>query len=352
MSEPPFDGPAAERIRRLVSAARRLADPSDPIGARAREILPSSTGLSPAGVALALERCLETAPSDAELARLIQSVEPAPAAHVLLSSNVFTGAHRALALALAQSARVVVRPSRREPDTVRLLSEAGGPFEIADELRPTAGDHLWIYGRDETLDAVAQEAPESVVIHRHGSGMGIVLLDLGSAEGGASAAIVRDVVPFDQRGCLSPRLVLAVGRETEARTLAAELARELEQAARLVPPGPRSADELADLAQYRDTVAYGGELRGGVGGFVGCTSGVIVIPPVGRNLHVTSVDSVEQAWELVAPLCRELTAVGISSAPRLFERVEAELLGVRICALGRMQTPPFDGPVDRRDQGR
>src|SRR5688572_14477533 len=108
-------------MKRLIDGARRIADAREPLGRRAREALRASTGLSAAGVEFALARCLEARPSVSELRRMCAAVAPAPRVHVLLASNVFVAAHRAIALALAQSARVEVRPSRREPEMARLL---------------------------------------------------------------------------------------------------------------------------------------------------------------------------------------------------------------------------------------
>ncbi|HMJ11995.1 MAG TPA: proline dehydrogenase, partial [Polyangiaceae bacterium] len=94
------------RVRRAVKAAACIADPAHPLGIRARAELPSATSLSPENVELCLRECLETSPSEAELMQLLKSTPLAPAAHVLLSANVFVGAHRAIAVALAASARV------------------------------------------------------------------------------------------------------------------------------------------------------------------------------------------------------------------------------------------------------
>jgi len=146
------------RVARLVAVARRIADPADPLGQRARALLPASTGLSLQGVELGLTRCLEIAPTDLELRSLCEGTPSAPRAHVLLSANVFVAAHRAIALALAASARVEVRPSRREPEMVRLL-QAGDPglFRVVDDLSAAPGDHVWAYGTDRTLAALRDE---------------------------------------------------------------------------------------------------------------------------------------------------------------------------------------------------
>src|SRR5262249_34881743 len=144
------------RLRALIAAAARIGDPHDELGVRARAALPTATGLSPEGVTLALERCLETAASDAEIRALAASVRPASGAHVVLSAGVFVAAHRAIALALAASARVFVKPSRRDPEMVRLLALAApGLFQVVDAITPRPGEHVHAYGSDEALGAIA-----------------------------------------------------------------------------------------------------------------------------------------------------------------------------------------------------
>ena len=92
------------RIQALLEGAQRLADAAQPLGQRLREQLAISTGLTPQGIEAALARCLETAPTGPEIAALLRNTKPTASAHVLLSANVFTAAHRAIAIALASSA--------------------------------------------------------------------------------------------------------------------------------------------------------------------------------------------------------------------------------------------------------
>src|SRR5688500_12023604 len=77
------------RLPRLPEPARRAADPQAPLAEAWRERIGASSGLSREGVDLALSRCLETEPSEAELIALAASVMAAPVSPVLLSANVF-----------------------------------------------------------------------------------------------------------------------------------------------------------------------------------------------------------------------------------------------------------------------
>ena len=87
---------AAARVARLLAATRRAVAPGAARDALVRR-LEQTTGLSRPNIQAALDECLELEPSPRELEALLASVQPAPRAHVILPSNVFVAAHRALA---------------------------------------------------------------------------------------------------------------------------------------------------------------------------------------------------------------------------------------------------------------
>ena len=340
-------GPLA-RVRRLVEAAGKLADPGHPLGQRARARLGASTGLSPAGVEWGLTRCLEANPSDAEFAALCQSVPRVERAYVLLSANVFVAAHRAIALALAASSSVEVRASRREREMAALLAEAsGGLFRLVDELLPSPGDHLWAYGSDSTLDALRSHLPAGVVLHPHGPGLGIAVLAAPSDLGQAARALAGDVVVFDQRGCLSPRVAFFEGDAELGARFAALLAEALTVLEEEVPRGEITREEAADQVRLRDTWCYAGDLWPAGKGWVTFDGRPErpFIPPVGRNVHVIVTPEIAPLLRSIAPL---IVGVGVAGPDRLSAQMETLLPHARISALGKMQCPRFDGPVDRR----
>jgi hypothetical protein len=336
------------RLQPLLEAARSIRDATSERGRRARERLVESSGLSPAGVDFALQRCLETEPSEAELAALLRSTEEAPAAHVLLSANVFVAAHRAIAIALAASPVVRVRSSRREPEMAELLSEgAPGAFQLQTELQPQAGDHVWAYGNDETLQSVARTLAPGAVLHAHGAGFGI-----GVVTGRPSPAALEQLLPalaedialFDQRGCLSPRVLLVTGGPEFAGELARKLAAELDAIEARIPRGRLAADEAAAITAYRDSASYAGHAFAAGLGFV--SSGTqFLLPPPGRNLHVLATN---EALESLAQRSSFVTSCAFEGDRTLRAALEAALPGARFCQFGYLQRPPFDGPVDRR----
>jgi hypothetical protein len=339
------------RVRRLVAAAAELADAGTEQGQRARALLADSTALSPEGIAWALRECLEVAPSDAELTALARSVTPAPAVHVILPSNVFVAAHRAIALALAASSDVRVRPSRREPHFARLLAAAApGLFEIAPELRASAKDHVWAYGGDESLAAVRAQLPVGVTLHAQGPGFGLAVVDATAVSPSTAEALARDLVPFDQRGCLSPRAALILGDAALTRRFASLLAEAQASLAERIPLGRLDAAEQADLVRFRDAALYAGALEpAGPGWLFVAADARPALAPVGRNLHLSPVTDLDAA---LSALGRErITAAGVAGPTELFAEVARALPEARVSELGRMQLPAFDGPADLRGGG-
>jgi hypothetical protein len=307
-----------------------------------------STELSREGLDFALKRCLEANPSEAELEALLDSIAEAPRAHVLLSANVFVAAHRAIALALAASPSVFVRASRREPVMAELLLDgASGSFELTPELAPRTGDQLWAYGSDETLREVARTLAPGVSLHAHGTGFGIGVIDGALADAELETRLAKfaeDIALFDQRGCLSPRALLVQGNGACAFDLARELAARMTALESAIPRGRLSADESAEITRYRENAAFCGELFAAGSGFVSLGS-EFVLAPIGRNVHVLAVTAPVRT---LTPFAEFITTYAVEGKPELRAALAEALPGARACAFGDMQTPPFDGPVDRR----
>lgn len=342
------------RVKTLLDASRVLQDSTHPLGRRARELLPGVTGLSPQNVEWALSHALETHASDEELAMLLARTPECEVAHVLLSANVFVAALRAVAIALAAAPRVFVRASRREPEMVQLLAAAApGLFQVVDELTPRPGDHVWAYGSDATLSLLREKWPDAVRLHGHGSGFGCVMLDDTDVTSAAqttalASGVSRDVAAFDQRGCLSPRVILLQADLSAAQRLKHALLAALQQRELEVPRGELSADERAQIQRYHATLCMVGEVTATPGGLVSLESSPMpfVLPPTGRVIHIRCVtDGIAE----LHTLRQHLTTIGIHHGNLgLRERLQREFTGVRVAPVGTMQTPGLDGPVDLR----
>jgi acyl-CoA reductase-like NAD-dependent aldehyde dehydrogenase len=346
------------RVVRVVAAGKRCADARDPLGNEARAAIRAASGLSPEGVELALAEHLEVDPAPADLDALVAAAARAPRCHVLLSANVCTAPLRAIAFAAATAPEVIVRPSRRDPALASILvrelaqdpafAAAGGSIALATELAPSPGDELHAYGSDETLAQIAASLPAGVVLRAHGTGLGIALVSADTDLDRAAEALARDVVAFDQRGCLSPRAALVEGDADRAERFAAALDRALATLSARVPRGPLDDATRAEIALYRAAVQAIGALREGPDHAVGLDPSprALVLPPAARVVHVVPVTAAE-APALLAPWARYVTIVGGNDGD-LANAVRALSPRARRAPLGWMQRPPLDGPVDLR----
>lgn len=323
---------ATDRIQALIAAARSVAG-DDALRAAVAE----STGLSRPNVDLAFERHLELDPSAADLALLVERAGAAEAVQVVLSANVFVGALRAVALALAATPDVVVRPSRRDPAfAIALCRAASVPLIEELEVEAVTCGEIHVYGKDDTIADIRKRA--SVPVKGHGTGMGVALVTANVDLATDARALADDVVIFDQRGCLSPRVVLAA--ESIADDFADALHAALEDST--IPRGAMSSEERAASKRYVSTMSYGGRILVGHSHAVGVAKTLISCPAY-RHVHVIATDDPAAA---IAPIARGVTTVGsndLDAAKRLAPS------WARVARLGAMQRPPLDGPVDLRD---
>lgn len=340
---------AKQLVEALVHVAGELRARPEPALEAA---LVLSTGLSPEGVRYGLTRCLERAPTEAELARLLGAVRPADGVAVVLSANVFTASLRALCLACAASPRVYVCPSRREPHFAAALVERLGAPEVTlvGSLAEAGGASVvHAYGRDETVQAILRE--RGLPVWAHGAGLGVAVVSEEAPLEPAALALAEDMVAFDQRGCLSPRVALALGDASRARDLAAMLATALASWEARVPTGILTPAERAERRRARDTALLVGEVLESPEGAVVAVperdeAAPLLLFPPGRNLTVLSLADRAAARRQVATLGHVVVTVGGSDLEVAREVAPPR---ARLTALGRMQRPPLDGPVDLRD---
>lgn len=351
---------ALDRVRAVVRAGRRAADPFDAVGREARERLPSVTGLAAPLVESALAIHLETKPSDEELATLLSRAGSAPRCHVVLSANVCTAALRAIAVACATAPRVVVKPSRRDPVLAELLvralgedaafAHAGGSIALAHAIVPEPGDEVHVYGADATIEAIRPTLPAGVTLRAHGTGFGVAIFEEGVDLDLEAHSLARDVVSFDQRGCLSARIAIVIGVASRAARAMRATARELAEWNEVAPRGALAPEDEADLRRYLTTVTALGASLEGPGFAVGLDEAPrsLLLPPAARAVHFAPA-TIEDLARLIAPWASKIAAIGVAPGAERAVDVRALAPRARISRLGHMQLPPLDGPVDLRD---
>ena len=345
----------ARDVRRWLEAARAVhAD-----RARIAASIAASTGLSSEGVELGFES-LERDATAAELHALVDSAGSADHVHVILSANVFVAPLRAIAIARAAAERVTVRPSSRDPAlVVALVAAAGDPaVSIAEERDVTrvAADRIDVYGRDETIARVRAAARSGVVVRGHGAGLGVAIVaggERGMREMAEAARdVAADVVPFDQRGCLSPRVVFVLGTPAQGEAFALALHHGLDRLASRVPRGALTPAERGESVRWRETLAFAGRVWAGADHAVALAAPqtALAVPPAGRHVLVVPAASEAEVRALLAPIDRFVVSVGRNP---LLDGGKSAGCAVapphaRVALLGQMQHPPLDGPVDRR----
>jgi hypothetical protein len=335
-----------ERVRDV----RRLLEASREVHARRAHLAPAiaqATGLSPEGVELGFES-LERDASDEDLRALVARAGDAPEVHVILSANVFVAPLRAIAVARAAAPRVTVSPSTRDPVLARALVEAlADPGVVLDADRDVASmgeGEIHLFGRSETIAAVRAEA--RVAVRAHGPGLGVAAIGPGSLEEAADD-LAGDVVAFDQRGCMSPRIALVVGEGDRAASFAAALNEHLAARGARVPRGRLAGDEREEAMRWIDAATFAGRCWTGLDHAVALApeDGPLSVPPAGRHVLVAGAHAWDDAFARFAPLAAFAVVVGTNDPLPVAPLVPPR---ARILPLGRMQRPPLDGPVDLR----
>ncbi len=335
----------AEKIaatKRLIDAAREIRDDA----ALFPELVRSS-GLSREGVRKALDEHLETSATQAELERFVLKFADTSLVTVVLSSNVFVGALRAVACARALGEAVVVRPSSREPAFAKALVERARDPAITliehVDIKAIDRGEIHLYGRDETIAKVKKAARVPVV--GHGAGFGVAHVTLAAKLDEQAPLLTSDIVAFDQRGCLSLRVVFAEGGPARAEEVARAIHGTLARSS--IPRGELTKAERAEALRFIDTMTMQGELIEGATHVVALTSAdtPLVLPPVGRHVIVRPAVNDRALVDPLAPFAQWVCAFGSDDVVRARSLAPEH---ARISALGLMQKPPLDGHVDLR----
>ena len=226
--------------------------------------------------------------------------------------------HRALAAVDPELAATVV-PAYWERDAEMLdradLVIATGSDETLAALHPRLGARLVGFGTRTSVAVVGERVtPETV------------------------EALARDVVRWDQRGCLSPHTVYADG---DLADLGHRLAAALATLAVDLRPGPSTVEERAAVRARRDAGEWSGAERlGGPDGTV-IVGGAPFDPCGGRTVQLLP----RAAFDQLPP--GRIECVGVAAVD-LSPAALRDLGVARRCRVGDMQRPPLSWPRGQR----
>jgi hypothetical protein len=366
----------ARVIEALDRLSATLGDPAHPVGRAVRDDVAPRSGLSPEGAGWALETTLAelrasvTTPALEAMRRAHAGYRTTPvrAQLLVLAGNVLTGVLRPLAWALLARVPTVVKVAHDDEGLAELCAVALAAIdpelgEALSVVRPPSFGSAAIYGalasRVDVVSAhggdvaiaemrAATSPTTDFVPHGHGLGAVLVLREaLSSAPEVLARAIALDVAAYDQRGCLSPQVVLVErGGELSARDVASLLSSHgLAALATEMPRGALPTPIGAAQLQWRGLAASVHELFEG-DGFATSYEGTGAFRPSPgyRNIAVHEVASVEAAIERLAPLGAHLKSLAVAGDR---DRVVLESpLAPRVCAPGEMQRPPLLAATD------
>lgn len=299
---------------------------------------------------------------------------PARLCAVVLAGNVFSAAVRAVCLPLLTGAPVLVKCASNDdvlPRFLRRALEGVDPelaqrFELvrfarSDERALDAllrhAEVVSIYGDDATTTTIGARARPDARVIRHGHGLSASFVSSHALRSSASLRdtalrLALDIAAYDQRGCLSPHMVLVeqasgAGARALARCLADEALPEL---GRVLPPGPSDTATQARALQWRAAAQVRGELFDGAGFAVSYEATLPLRPsPGGRLVAVHDCADADALAAALGVFGAALKCIGVAGPRELRQRLARRVRGfapARICRAGEMQTPPFDAFAD------
>jgi hypothetical protein len=386
--------PAAERVDAIGRACERFLDPGDPVRTEALRLLPGYAALSDAGATDVLDAMASdwtrerlsalvasefgdtppehrfSRPGPDPAGRAVRRLATPGALTLTVCSGTVPGvsvtaAIRSLLVGsgtlLKPGAGDVVLPllfARALAEVDRELASAlavvywpGGEGEL--EARALeAADRIVVYGDGETLRSVRTRAnpAATLVEYRHRVGLAVVGVS-GRSEPelvGLAESVTDAVVPYEQRGCVSPVRIYALGSEDEVRAFGRCLSRALERRERWVP-GSRTPEEAAAAHQLVGAL----ELRRAAGEAVEVWSGAEWTVAVegsgelfagGRVVLVSGVAKVDDLRREIGRFRGRLQVVGVGGLEAIDEAVvahtAAEAGASRIGPLRGVAYPP------------
>jgi hypothetical protein len=290
----------------------------------------------------------------------------------IMPANVPGGGLHELVAALLSGAAAIVKTSHREPvffpafaHTLRRVDRAiGNRLEVVtfgrerDDLIRIMNDEcdfIVALGDDASLARLAGASRR----FGFGSRTSGALISLAPPTNFAALAdaVARDVVLFEQQGCLSPHhIFIDGGDDAAARDFARSLALALSMLAEALPPAKLSFHTAAAIRRIRERArwrmigAHDAELiedRTMAWTVVFDPSAHFTMSPGYRTMTVSTIRDADDLASRLAPVTGRLEAFALAVAGPTRVRFLDVLAGAGVtyvCDPGRMQSPPLNWP--------
>ena len=224
----------------------------------------------------------------------------------------------------------------------------GGTTEL-DTALCGGVDLLMASGGDDTLRALRALCPAGTPFVGYGHRVSFGLATRGSAHAEAADGFARDVLLYDQGGCLSPHTIFVEGDRRQVEEFAALLAAALSRAVCRYPLPVRDGEaagavrEARALAQMDDGVTLWADptLRWTV---IARPERAFAASPTFGVVSVQPLESLSDLPEALAPVSAFLQGCAVAGEALDY------LPGVSyLCAPGDLQSPPLSWRQDVRD---
>lgn len=291
----------------------------------------------------------------------------------IAAGNVAGAGIHEVAIALIAGARIAIKTASAEPvffpEFARSLAEidpdAGARIEVLhwDRSRTDLTAELI-----ENCEIVAAYGDDTTIASLHRSNV----IGFGSRVSAAAVALgalapprlnreveslARDVVLFEQLGCLSPHQVFVVSSDDNAaRDFAVRIAAELERTAESMPPARIPLQDAVEIRGVRERARWQAIAGAPVELFEGRAlewtvvferqpdaSVPFKVSPGFRTVHVTAVRDLREFLHCVAAMSGRIEAIAVAEDKAgNIGKALAPMTIPYVCAPGELQSPPLD----------
>ncbi len=251
----------------------------------------------------------------------------------------------------------LVEVSPKLAECVTLLQWAGGTTELDTALCQSV-DSVMVHGSDAALASLQALCPPARSFLAYGHRVSFGLVFAGAASDEAICGCAKDILLYDQGGCLSPQTIFVQGDWDDALAFAGRLALALPGATEKYPLTVRAARAAGAVREARllarmeqgTRLWEDPALRWTV---IARPSSCFTASPTFGVISVQPLPLLETLPSALAPAAGRLQGCAIAAPEKDMStdtKTMLEALGASyICAPGQLQAPPFSWRQDDRD---